>query len=159
MRYRFVPILILVVFFACTGDDEPEVDSFRLMDFVQSEGEATKTRIQNIFLNAGINHHFMFRYDNEIDPIIASIAREDIDEISKDEMNAVCEKVRSEINKYDEKVQPILGIQSFADRPWIVNQNPTGDDIRRWDAIKLYREYRDAFRMAEQKCKGIAKSK
>ena len=159
MRFRFAPILILIIFFACGGDDEAEVDSFELMGFVRSEGEAAKTRIQNISLNAGINSHFMFRYDNEIDPLIGSIAREDIDKISKDEMNSICEKVRGEIDKFDSKVQSTLGIRSFTERPWLVNQNPTGDDIRRWDAIKIYKEYRDTFRQAERKCKGIAKSK
>lgn len=151
---RHIFILVFLILFSCGEGPGQQIDSFRLMDFVSSEGEATKTRIERIFLNAGINPHFMFSWDNELDPLRARVARSLLDDIEKEDVGEVCKKVRLEIDEFDGKVQPVLGIHSFAASPWIVNESPTGEDIRRWDAIKLYRQYRDKFTHAERRCNG-----
>lgn len=101
-RFSIATLLILVILFACGGNNETqELDSFEYSNFIRSEGQATQRRIEKIFDEVGINVHFLFSPANEADPVMGKIARDHIATLSKAELRPICTRVRAEFERFD----------------------------------------------------------
>ena len=80
--------------------------------------------VESILDEVKLNAHYMCYPDNETDPIGSKINRDQIEQLSKTELEPICKRVRAELERFDEVVTAGVGMYSGTDRPWGVNRNP-----------------------------------
>ena len=149
-------LLIAIALVSC----EEEISIYELKTFVQAEGDATKVAIQNIFRDAGLNSAYFFRL-HELNFTVRAIFRENVDEVSKDDMHAVCNAVQLEIEKFDDKVESVLidfhryrqGARAYKATV------PAAEYQLKQEAFQLYSSIRASFSEAHRICSSVAKAK
>jgi hypothetical protein len=124
--------IFLIVLFASCSERETKVDPYDLDAFIKAEALGTSDKIRDITLNF---------------------------QIVKGKEEAICDAIYEEIKKFDNRVQPVLGITRAGHHAVVPPKSgeSAGELAIRRRAIKLYSSYRSSFRNAERECRAIAK--
>ncbi len=154
MRYRFALTVFLALFvlFGCGGDSSDEVDPLLLKSFVQRVGQEAKSTISAAARKVGVPTGLLF---DEIHSSTYHVWKSQVADVPIADVQQLCEVIQSITEEFRNTVKPqlTLGVQTVI----IVPDDP--EHVSYVKASRLYLDYLQEFRRAENGCESIITNK